>query len=103
MLESLEANYPGAWGDYRRRRKLMFVSFALFLPVVFLIGMPLSALLKRDVVGVVGVMMVVYCWVAMFRFVKWRCPRCGKRFHLRGLVGKSFSTECIHCGLPERF
>ena len=30
-----------------------------------------------------------------------RCPRCGKRFHAKGVELWQIATECLHRGLPK--
>ncbi len=55
--------------------------------------------------GVLAAVLVVgflYCWVsgaaAWFAILRFRCPRCGKRFALSCLSSWPTST-CKHCGL----
>jgi hypothetical protein len=30
-----------------------------------------------------------------------KCPRCGKRFYVKGYEFAQMATECLHCGQPK--
>jgi hypothetical protein len=34
--------------------------------------------------------------------LSFRCPRCAKRFFVRGLRSRVRERACLHCGLPAR-
>lgn len=103
-MESVEKNYPEAWADYRRRRSMMFAALVLAIPVVALIGIPLTSLLKNDAPATIVSLTVFAFWATCaFRLARWRCPRCGKVYHRRGMIGRAFSPRCLNCGLPKRF
>ncbi len=50
-----------------------------------------------------GFHLLIYCWIS-FVFVmltvthEVRCPRCGQRFHAKGLDYWQLTRRCLHCG-----
>lgn len=44
---------------------------------------------------------IVNILVSHFRLSFWRCPECGKPFHVSWLYGNPFARRCVHCGMPK--
>src|SRR6266496_189535 len=86
--------------EFMNRRRTFLVAFgvvvAWFILVPFL---PLSAYLIKIWWHLVFPAMIWLVFAHM-RLLRWRCPRCNKRFLMRKvLVGNVFARQCIHCGL----
>lgn len=49
--------------------------------------------------GFVGAALIL--WVALVMAHQfYRCPRCHRFFHVRGVYGNAFASKCLNCGLP---
>ena len=67
------------------------------VPVLSVIGMsgPPAWLMVGLMVGVFG------SWVVLgLAHQLYRCPRCHRFFHVRGLYGNAFTSKCLNCSLP---
>jgi hypothetical protein len=96
------ARYADAWHEYRRRRQALYVTLAGGLVVM---------LANISIINLTGTLppWIVAIWllfgiphiVVGFRFTLWRCPRCSKPFHSKGLHQRILATKCLNCGLPQ--
>ena len=86
-----------AWRDYRWRWWTFWGLAYGFMGIV--IGA--SALLPRTLANA-----IIYSWVGAWglsglRLGLFRCPACGKCFHLTSWWTSILSRRCLHCGLPK--
>ena len=91
-----------AWANYRRRRLVAFLLFVGYLPAVLAIAIPLKRVTGSDE----WMAAVAFCWMAawgfsIIRLGSFRCPRCGKGFHVSGMFGNPLARNCLHCRLPK--
>jgi hypothetical protein len=97
--------YCQAWQEYRRRRKLAWVTTAAMFPVAILgsiVVSPLAFALKSDVpVGIVFFACIGFCVWMHLRRLFWPCPLCGRAFHLKVFYFKGDFDRCKHCGLEK--
>lgn len=104
------AQWSAAWGDLRSRRRWFFGWWMGGLPAVVVASM-LVAIIVGGTRGerwaerfssLAGILWFLGCFPLAWRlFFDFRCPRCGQRFYLRGLVRNPFTTRCRHCGLRQ--
>lgn len=82
--------------EIRRMRRMAWIVFFLFVPVIML-----ADLLPGDIVAplVMGVWIILFCFSG-FRVWLSRCPRCGERFHVKTWWHNIFARNCLHCRLP---
>jgi hypothetical protein len=95
-----------SWAEYKRRRRAFWLALCL-APLWIIPGALISSLLVVAGLGykwvtflAVALPPLVSIEVAYTRWIRWRCPRCGKPFHFGWLYGNALSRRCIHCGLP---
>ena len=87
-----------AWRDYRRKRALACL--------VFLGGfVALFGLANTFHFGAAAATVLFFAWVVPSlitwnRWIRWRCPRCGRLFR-RTLWGHVIARTCAHCGLER--
>lgn len=81
--------------DIRRRRRVVWIVFFLYLPVV-----ALADLIFTNAVApyVAGFWMAVF-GISGFRVWSSRCPRCGERFHTTNWWHNCWTRRCLHCQL----
>jgi len=53
-----------------------------------------------------GVLFLIFGWMGLVIVMviithELKCPRCGKRFYVKGLSFWQMATKCIHCGTPK--
>jgi hypothetical protein len=94
-----ELRLIGPWASYRRKRIL---ASPLWLVPVLPLGWLAQTLLGGEHTGGVVAMIIIVGWASAWcaarrAFLKFRCPRCGRKF--MGRDGKE-STQCAHCALP---
>lgn len=91
------AELSDAWGEYKRRQRLVRIALIAAVPSVAV------GLLLRSVIGsvVIAVFWLSYLTFAVQRLEAWLCPRCGKTFCRRGAWHNSFTESCMNCGLPR--
>jgi predicted RNA-binding Zn-ribbon protein involved in translation (DUF1610 family) len=91
------------WADYRRRQWLAAVLFIGFLPLVFLMGLGIERVTDSDTLVVVpaAALMCATIWAGA-HFIFFRCPNCGRRFHITTALRLTNGRSCPHCGL-ERY
>jgi len=87
----------------RRRRLVMWAVFLGYLPIAGGLAALLRWITGRDwvVIAVAALWMFWYA-VRIFMVNESRCPRCGERFHRRGLWFHPLARSCLHCELPIR-
>ena len=96
---------PGHYPDLVRRYWRGFLGgvalFAIMGPLLFIFGQRHYPVANGVLAMVLGVGFL-WCWgsaaAAWFAILRFRCPRCGKRFALSCLSSWPTST-CKHCGL----
>lgn len=79
----------------RRRRMALWGLIAVYLPAIWL-SLRLSG--SDRTTGVVFAVWALLLLVAVLRVALVACPRCGKPFHLNGVV-PLYLRRCLHCGL----
>jgi len=113
-MEELEFNltdstrvYRNSWIRFRKWRLVYWLLILTLVPAGFGLGRALGELLQSKESGVF-IMFVIWgaSWLVTANIMYfWRCPRCQKRFFVRGwpLVGvpMSWIDTCRHCGLPK--
>ena len=103
LVYDLMSNYDQAWKEYKWRRNQVWIAFFCMLPVVGTVGYLANKFqyTRIDLAEIAAIAMMALFGVTGLRFNLWKCPRCGKRFHMKsGFV--SFETKrCCHCGLPK--
>jgi predicted RNA-binding Zn-ribbon protein involved in translation (DUF1610 family) len=79
---------------------LLFIGF---LPLVFLITLGIERVTDSNGLGVVpaAALMCATIWAGA-HFIFFRCPNCGRRFHLTAALRLTNGHGCPHCGL-ERY
>lgn len=87
--------------EIRRRRKVVILVWLGIFPVVGgltgaleLAGVNVNRAFPLIALPCLGLLVI-----AGLRMQNARCPRCSKRFHLRGLYGHAFNRRCLNCGL----
>src|SRR3954471_8603017 len=93
---------PPPWDEYRRRWRVAWVVLLTYLPAVVVLGVPMKWVTASDL----PVALLASAWMTGILLAGWRagvfpCPRCGRPFFLRGMIGKLLARECVHCGLPK--
>jgi hypothetical protein len=91
-------DYAKSWSDYRRRQWLAVLAPVVLAPVAAAIGATAShdALSLAPAVAWLICTFVVWSW-----FIWFRCPHCGKRFHITPVLSLSLGKKCPHCGLAR--
>jgi Zn ribbon nucleic-acid-binding protein len=102
MGEGKTGDYSAQWAEYRRRRNIVLLVFATYVPGVMLLGSTISRVTGNEK----GFFVVAICWMAAFvgtsiHMTSWECPRCGKWFHAKWWMNNSFAGKCVHCGLRK--
>jgi hypothetical protein len=91
------------WADYRRRQWFAALISIGFIPLTGLIVLSIEALTRADrfITPFVAALalLVLGAWC---RFILFRCPHCGRNFHLTPLWHLTRGRRCPHCGL-ERY
>jgi len=94
-------DYPDLVRRYWRGLLGGFALFAIIGPLLFIFGQRHYPVVSGVFAMVLGVGFL-WCWgsavAAWFAILRFRCPRCGKRFALSCLSSWPTST-CKHCGL----
>lgn len=98
-----------AWRSYRHWRRLRVAGFLGYVPAMWLVARASSSLTSSDTPVLVAAMTWMIAWSLCIVRVGWfRCPRCGKAFHLKPRLGpiplwstRCFSRHCVNCGLPK--
>jgi hypothetical protein len=97
------ADYEAAWQAFRTMRRRSWLIFLGGPPAIALVCSLAQALFGKPVGGVVfgllGVSWFLSCAVASVRLSRFRCPRCGRAFTVRGFSGNPSTDKCLHCGL----
>ncbi len=82
--------------EIRRRRRLVFVVFLLYIPVVIITFF----VFRSDQFTVwVALAWMALCAVTIIRASLSRCPRCGKHYHYKRPTSNPWTRKCLHCGL----
>jgi DNA-directed RNA polymerase subunit RPC12/RpoP len=91
-------DYGANWSDYRRRQWLAILVPVFLAPVALAIGSTTSdeALSVVSAVAWGGGSFAAWSWFMLFR-----CPYCGKRFHITKVLSLSLGKKCPHCGLAR--
>gem|GEM_PF-3402175 len=91
------AKYPSAWTEYDRRFYTAWI-----VPLLILLCYLGTALPKdsRQLTWVLISAVVAYT-ILYIRFIRWPCPRCGKRFTMPDPRRIIRSKKCSYCGLPR--
>lgn len=97
---SEQSAFKSNWEDYKKRRLIFRVIFLSYIPAELLIGVPLS----RAHHSIPFVLFII--WGAGFVFSRtymsvWKCPRCKRKFFMKGLYYNGFARKCLHCKLPK--
>lgn len=95
--------YRTAWSDYRARRKLLFLSFAGYIPWGLTVAGAQWLLGFRDTL----VFVLLFLWMGFFvvagiYFQFWKCPRCGNPFFTKYWYSNAFASKCLHCKLEKK-
>ena len=90
---------PSAWDDYRKRRTVLVVLLAGFLPA----GIFVSFLSKALIGSGKLVVPFALCWMASYgvaghRLAYFRCPRCVLPFFYCRWCFAPWTRQCLHCG-----
>jgi hypothetical protein len=89
--------YATNWSDYRRRQWL-----AALVPVVLAPVAALGAATNNEMLSLASAAVWVSCTFAAWSWFIWfRCPNCGKRFHITPILNLSLGRKCPHCGLAR--
>src|SRR5712671_6191348 len=98
-----DPTYLAAWRDYNVR-KLAFLLAAAGAPLPLLFIGPVTSLLSvsEEAVkyGSIGVWLLAFA-VLSARYIRFRCPRCGRIFGMKFPYRDAFAKRCLHCGLPR--
>lgn len=106
-------SYEDAWRVLRVRKRRFYLWWLLFIPVSVVLLMLLGLLLPERVLerwerlddalfcALALVWLTGCCVTAWLAFGEFRCPRCGKLFHVGDFRGNVFATRCVHCGLER--
>ncbi len=87
------------WRVFRVRRRVLWLVFACYLPVVVLVSAIAKAaeLPESLVVGCAAAWLSLWLAVSLWDGLL-RCPCCGKRFYMSGVWSNPFTSKCLHCG-----
>lgn len=100
MTETNE--YKTQWNDYRKRSRIVFALFLGYIPGVFILGFPLTKLLKSEIpfyiVALTWMATTVGAWIHLILF---RCPRCRERFMMNKYFVVASGRKCPYCGLKK--
>ena len=95
-------SYSAAWARYRRGKNLFIASMVGVVPAFMLIGCWLSNVIGSETpLYAAAFLTMAYVVLGAVVHTYWRCPRCGKSFHLNGSYGNAIAQRCLHCGLPK--
>ena len=90
------------WREYRSRRRWYWVSFFAFIPYALILFTVIDAYPRLPSESIIVLGLCLYLGVSSVpsvRFLRWRCPRCGKPFHMRWLLSWPYGRACLHCKL----
>jgi hypothetical protein len=91
------------WADYRRRQWIAGLMSIAFIPLAVSIALVIEAETRSDRFIALFVMPLgALVFAAWSWFVFFRCPNCGRRFHITGSWRLTGGRRCPHCGL-ERY
>jgi hypothetical protein len=79
----------------RRRRCYLWMIAAAYLP---LMGMTMALTHSNRALIAVYCIWVVFLAKAVLPVAFVLCPRCGKRFHMKGFFPR-YGRKCVHCGI----
>jgi hypothetical protein len=94
MDETVSPDLPALLAGIRTRRRFLWTVFASYIPAIWYalkIGGDNLAL-------VVGILWLVMASAGGILVSFARCPRCGDRFHMKG-ISTSWGSRCVHCKL----
>ena len=91
------------WADYRRRQRIARLMSIAFIPLAALIALAVEAVTRTDrFISLFVVPLGVLVFGAWSWFVLFRCPNCGRHFHITESWRLTGGRRCPHCGL-ERY
>ena len=93
-----KSEFSQAWAEYRRRWLAAF-AIPLFFVTCYIISGVISAD-SRPWTGFLMAALVAYVGLYL-GFIRWPCPRCGRRFSTPRSYGIWRSTRCPYCGLSR--
>src|SRR5262245_34531041 len=82
--------------EIRRRRRLAWIIFLAYIPVVALVYRVVPS--ERAALGA-AIAWTLPFLVVTLRVSLARCPRCRKLFHLKRGATNPWSPRCLNCGL----
>jgi hypothetical protein len=85
-----------ALDDIRRRRRMAWTVFLLYLPVVVIFVLVFGEAFEPYVI-LIGMGLFAFTGLRVW-WVK--CPRCGDKFHATTWYHNIWTSECLHCHLP---
>lgn len=104
-VDEESATFKEQISEGRRRRQLFLCAFLLWVPI-FALFWTLSLFCTERVANVITVMIALaWLFVVRERYMRWRCPRCSKRFFVAPAIefgprlSWPFGRRCRHCGL----
>jgi hypothetical protein len=88
-----------AWQDFRRRKRLFWILFLLYLPVTVLISLTLRSLGFPDLPAIAAAIFWLLAWLLAAEWLsRFRCPSCAQSFFGKRGIGHVWSNTCRHCG-----
>jgi len=98
-------SYAAAWSDlitWRRWYGGLFLAWApVNVLVMIALGVLCSAATAKRAMLPAGLVTFAFIVVAGLRLSAVKCPRCGKAFVSLGWMQCPFTSDCVHCQLPE--
>jgi DNA-directed RNA polymerase subunit RPC12/RpoP len=90
------------WADYRRRQWAAGLTSIGCIPLAMLIGLGIETLKRSDrLVALFVLPLAILTFGAWSRFVLFRCPNCGRHFHITESWRLTSGRKCPHCGLAR--
>ena len=94
MAEFTPQEFYGRLAGIRLRRKFLWSVFFSYIPVIWI-----ALKIGGDGLAIgVGIFWLILASVGGVMVSFSLCPRCGNRFHMKGL-STSWGSQCVHCKL----
>jgi len=103
---SEEFPFQGAGEVCRKHQRNYALSMIAGIPAILLIWSFVRSILPDqrsiDPLLLSGILWIPVIGLFAYRYIYWKCPKCGKSFHNRdGWYSNPWTLSCLNCGLAK--
>ena len=98
----MKATYEPQWREYRKRRTILLIILATYIPGVFLFALLLQRLLRSDTAtSIVAFRLDIGIWSRSVASQHMALSEVRKVVSCEMATGNPLTGRCLHCGLPK--